>query len=229
MMTIKEYLDFWNKDLIKIKPSEEVRDYLAPSAILFLTQYGLPSNNRIYWERKTFLEQTTHLPKITLHGKNIEGNIRRQYPYFEFESSLFAKFVFQGQEFVRIGVEDDRDIAIEVRSGNIRCIDHNLPLDSWPADLQPPTAQNLFVNSGMEELGLSLTAEFLAKRKLILPRKKYVNASRSKNTGLRFEAEKEINQIVNDLETELKTIDHPTFEAADSYWIYYFLQARYPG
>ncbi|MCE9647409.1 MAG: SUKH-4 family immunity protein [Chloroflexi bacterium] len=229
MITIRDYKDFWQNDLARITLSKQIKEVLAPSAISFLIQYGLPTIDRIYKERRTFLEKTTPLPQIMLHEKSIEENIRRQSPYFEFASSMFSKLVFQGQEYIRIGVEGGCDIAVAVNSGSIHHIDSAPPFEPWPVDLPPPPAQNLFVNSSVEKLALSLTAEFMAKQKSIVPRKKYVDSIESDSMDMQNEAEEEIDRIVNQLENELREIDSLAFEIKNSYWGNYMLYARYPG
>jgi hypothetical protein len=229
MITLQDYLDFWNKDLVKAKPTDQIRGNLDLSIIVFVERYGLPSIDRIFSERKKFLEETSVLPHIFLSKTNIEDNIKQQRPFFEFETSLSDKIIFKEQEFVRIGVEANRDLVIELQSGNIHCISRTPHPELGHVDFPIPIAQNLFVNSDIEKFGLSFTAEFLAKRKLVIPKKRIVNSYETKNVVLRVETEKEIEQIINDLENELKMIDPAAFELTSSYWIHYFLDVKYPG
>jgi len=73
MINIQKYLDFWGDDLLTIKISREIEEALPSAAILFLHQYGLPTIERIYKERKTYLEFTTPLPEIILSKNNMAG------------------------------------------------------------------------------------------------------------------------------------------------------------
>jgi len=228
MTTIKDYLEFWDEDLIKIDLKKDIKNLLTPPTVFFLSQYGFPSATRIYKERKAFLEQTAVLPDIFLNPRIIDRNIKRQHPYFEFLKKISVKLIFEEQEFFRIGMEADRDIVIKPYSGNIHYIDYTSYADLWHDESPPPFAQNLFLNSDVEKLGLCLTAEFLARQKSIFSRKKIVSAVELNNTALHREAADEIKQITNALESELKAIDPLVFEISDSYWVYYFLTARYP-
>lgn len=224
MMTIKTYLDFWDEDLTTIRISKEIEKVLPPVTIMFLSQYGFPTSERMFRERKTYLESTTPIPEIILSEKNIEKNIKSLSPYFEFIPSLYEAFEFQGLKFVRIGNEGEHDIAIEVNSGSVHYIIRNLPV-SWPKEF-PPLVQNQLINSGVDKFGMLLTAEFLARRERIEPRKKYVDAINSENAKLRDEAEKEINQIVDNLEKEFRALDNDALVAPESYWRDYLIDIR---
>ena len=224
MMTTKTYLDFWGEDLMTIRMSEEIKKVLPPIAIMFLNQYGLPTSERMYRERKIYLEGTTPIPEIFLSEKNIEKNIKSVRPYFEFISFAYEQFEFQGLKFVRIGNEGENDIAIEVNSGSINYIIRNIPV-SWPTEFAP-LVQNRLINSGVDKLGLFLTAEFLARRERIKPRKKYVDAINSENAKLRHKTEKEITQIIDNLEMEFRALDNGALEALESYWRDYLIDIR---
>lgn len=228
MTTINDYLKFWDEDLIEIEVEEYIKDMLPPSTISFLSQYGLPSTSRTYKERKAFLEQTAVLPRLSLSPRNIERNIKTQFPYFEFEKNVSVKLVFEEREFFKIGMEADRNIVIEPHSGNVYYIDYTPHADLWHDESPPPFTQILFLNSNVEKLGLCLTAEFLARQKSIFLRKKIVSAIELNDAALRMEAAEEIKQIINALEGELKVIDTLAFEVRESYWVHYFLSARYP-
>ena len=224
MMTIKTYLEFWGEDLTNIRISKEIEKVLPPVAIMFLDQYGLPTSERMFRERKTYLESTTPIPEIFLSEKNIEKNIKSVRPYFEFISFVDEPFEFQGLKFVRIGNEGEHDIAIEVNSGSVNYIIRSLPV-SCPTEFAP-LVQNLLINSGMDKLGMSLTAEFLARRERIKARKKYVEAINSDNAKLRDESEGEINQIIDNLENEFRALDNEALIVPESYWRDYLINIR---
>lgn len=185
-----------------IKISREIEEVLPSATIMFLHQYGLPTIERIYEERKTYLEFTTPLPEIILSENNAERSIKSLHPFIEFTSSLSDRFEFQGLEFVRIGTEHENDVVIETISGNINYIIQNLPV-SLPAEFLP-IAQNRFMNSGLDKLGMFLTAECLARREMIKPRKKYVDAINSEDYKLRDKTEEAINQIIDNLSSRSK-------------------------
>ncbi len=221
-MTI--YMKFWGMDLVNINLPKDIEMALSPSSIEFLRRSGLPSPERIYNERKNYLKFTSPFPELTLSKVNAEGSIKSVCPYFEFAPSLLERFDFQGHNFIRIGIEGDRDIAIDVNSGFIHYIARNQP-EHWPADF-PPFVQNLFVNSSVKNLGMFLTAEFIARRERIKPGKKYVDGINSDNTELREEAEEEINQIINNLENEFRVLDKGALLAPESYWRDYLTDTR---
>ena len=223
-MTIKTYLEFWGEDLTNIRISKEIEKVLPPVAIMFLDQYGLPTSERMFRERKTYLESTTPIPDIFLSEKNIERNIKSVSPYFEFISFVYEPFEFQGLKFVRIGNEGEHDIAIEVNSGSVNYIIRRLPV-SWPTEFAP-LVQNLLINSGVDKLGMFLTAEFLARQERIKARKKYVEAITSDNAKLRDESEEEINQIIDNLENEFRALDNEALIVPESYWRDYLINIR---
>lgn len=224
MMTIKTYLEFWGEDLTAIRISKEIEKVLPPVAIMFLDQYGLPTSERMFRERKTYLESTTPIPEIFLSEKNIEKNIKSVRPYFEFISFVYELFEFQGLNFVRIGNDGEHDIAIEVNSGSVNYIIRSLPV-SWPTEFAP-LVQNWLINSGVDKLGMFLTAEFLARRERIKPRKKYIEAINSDNAKLRDESEEEINQIIDNIENEFRALDNEALIVPESYWRDYLINIR---
>lgn len=224
MITLEAYLKFWDRDLLTIKISKEVKKALSANAVVFLTQYGLPSSERVYNERKKYLENTTPLPDIFLSEKSIERSIKSLKPYFEFNSSLFELFEFQGKEFIKIGSEGEFDIAIEVNSGSVNCILLDPPA-SWPAIL-PPLEQNRFINSSVEKLAMFLTEEFISRRERIVPTKQYFEAINSKNIKMVDKSEADINQIIDNLENEFKKMDDQINKTTNSYWQDYFVNLR---
>ena len=224
MMMSKTYLDFWGEDLMTIRMSKEIEKVLPPVAIMFLDQYGLPTSKRMFRERKTYLESTTPIPEIFLGEKNIEKNIKSVRPYFEFISFVYELFEFQGLKFIRIGNEGEHDIAIEVHSGSVHYMIRSLPV-SWPTEFAP-LVQNRLINSGVDKLGMFLTAEFLARQERIKPRKKYVDAINSENARLQDESEEEINQIIDNLENEFRALDNEALIVPESYWRDYLINIR---
>jgi len=69
MLTIEHYLEFWGKDLMVINIPREIEEVLPHATIMFLRQHGLPTIERIYKERKIYLEITTPLPELILSEK----------------------------------------------------------------------------------------------------------------------------------------------------------------
>ena len=159
-----------------------------------------------------------------MRKSSIERNIKSLHPFFEFTPSLSDRFKFHGLEFVRIGIEYENDLAIETISGNINYIIKNPPV-SLPAEFFP-VSQNRFVNSGLEKLGMFLTAEFLARREMIEPRKRYVDAVNSNNYKLRDEMAGEVAQIIDNLEKVFRELDDRALTAKESYWQDYLYEIR---
>ena len=225
MITMETFLGFWGKDLTTIKVPKEFEKKLPLATTKFLCRYGLPTIERMYKERKTYLENTTPLPEIILSEVNADSNIKRVYPFFEFAHLLSDQFRFQGQEFIRLGDDADYYIAIEVDSGSVHYIIKSPP-ETWPYEIPPPL-QNQFLNSGVDKLGMYLTAEFLSRRERINPFKEYVDAINANNTNLRNEAEEEYAKIINNLEDEFKALDYHALSVTDSYWRDYLYEMRY--
>lgn len=225
MITMETFLGFWGKDLTTIKVPKEIEKKLPLATTKFLLQYGLPTSERMYKERKTYLENTTPLPEIILSEVNVDRNIKRVYPFFEFVHLLSEQFRFQGQDFIRLGNDDDYYIAIEVDSGNVHYIIKNLP-EIWPYEIPPPP-QNQLINSGVDKLGMYLTAEFLSRRERINPLIKYVNAVNSKNYKLRDKMEETVDKIIDNLEKDFMELDDQALTANESYWRGYLYEMRH--
>jgi len=229
MVSIKTYMDFWGEDLMSIKIPKEIKRELPSSTVIFLTKIGLPKSERVYNERKTYIENTTPLPEIILHERNIERSVKSSGPYFEFTSFLHESFSFQGQKFIKLesmtpNYEGEYEIAIDVITGNVNAVIRN-PIVPWPVALPFPP-QNLFINSGVSELGLFLTVEILSLRKRTLPTRQYYEAYKSRNNKLIKKTKAELDQIIDDLENELRVLDNKAFTFPDSYWQNYFLNLR---
>ena len=161
--------------------------------------------------------------------KNIERSIRSLRPFIEFISSLSDRFEFQGSEFVSIGIEheayDEGHIAIEINSGSVNYI-YKIPLPPLPSQFRP-VPQSRFVNSGLDKLGMFLTAEFLARREMIQPRKNYVDAINSNNYKLRDKMQETVDQIIDNLEKDFMELDSQALTTAESYWQRYLYEMRY--
>ena len=224
MITIETYLKFWGQDLMNIQIATEIEEVLPPAAVTFFRQYGLPTNDRIFRERKKYLESTTSIPEVILSEKNIKKSIKSLYPYFEFLPSLSETFEFQGEKFVKIGIAGEDDLAIDIGSGSVHRIDRNPP-NSWPTNF-PPLVQNQFINSAVDKFGLFLAAEFIARQECIVPTRKYDDAINSKNTKLRKVAEKEIDRIIDNLEKEFTETDSQALVTYECFWWSYLREYR---
>ena len=55
MTTIKDYLEFWDEDLIKIDLKKDIKNLLTPPTVFFLSQYGFVVDPKSWTDFKRHL------------------------------------------------------------------------------------------------------------------------------------------------------------------------------
>ena len=220
---IENYIqEYWGTDLRQFKVPVEIVGLLPESTIAFLEKIGLPTNERVLQEKKTFLRAATIWPE------NITDDVVKiTEPIIAFAKEP-KEIGFEGKNYVSIcyPVRNTIGIAFDTQTGKVFYIYGPKPRNYGGQYYMPVR----FMNESIQKTIFMMTIDFSTKRR-IAPHQARINQltrriqkSKVIQPKLKEEMEKEhlsIHKLLLQQDEKMRKIEPKAFLDYRYYWRLY--------
>ncbi|MEQ8675968.1 MAG: SUKH-4 family immunity protein [Aggregatilineales bacterium] len=213
-MDLAKIRDFWGSDLKLIKDSKVIKDNLSPNSVTFLEQVGLPAPRRLLKERSHYLNSIVISSKQHYDDETVKGTL----PFFEFDIAMIATFNYENDIYIKIGQDNVASLAIHTTSEEVYFF---YPESTTKINGLPDMPDRRYLNKSIELAVRSLTCELLYRKAMIKPIQEYIRYINIDESAKANEQLPKIDEIVNQMENELRRIDDSPFHRPNSWWLMY--------
>lgn len=209
--------NYWTNELRPVTPHKNLEE-LPGETVGFLLDVGLPTNQKLYEDKLTFLRATIPLKSLL---PTVEEDITDRL--FQFFTNDLSMVQFEERDYVSIGQYGEKIVGLARGTGEVYLLDSQEPPPCYPYPYHPVT----FVNTNIECCLTFLMYDSYYHSLMIEPIVKYNRTIGILGKEQEQEvAKSEVTSLIARLEQQLRDSDKRALNESVSYWRFYMFDLK---